>query len=97
MISKWATSEHLWVAFGFAAQTMFFLRFFWQWIVSERLKRSVIPVGFWWLSLAGGAMLLIYSVYRRDPVFILGQGTGLFIYVRNLVLIYRNSDGGVAQ
>ena len=51
-------------------------------------KQSVIPISFWWLSLSGGAMLLIYSIYRKDPVFILGQATGVFIYVRNLWFIY---------
>jgi len=79
---------NLWLAFGFMAQGMFFSRFLLQWIVSEKKKKSVIPVGFWWLSLAGGIMLFSYAVHRRDPVFIVGQGTGVFIYLRNLYFIY---------
>jgi lipid-A-disaccharide synthase-like uncharacterized protein len=80
--------QNMWIIFGFVAQSMFFLRFFVQWLASERRKQSVIPTSFWWLSLSGGAMLLIYSIYRRDPVFILGQATGVFIYLRNLWFIY---------
>lgn len=63
------------------------MRMLWQWIMSERLKRSVVTVSFWYWSLAGGAMLLAYALYRRDPVFIVGQTTGLVVYVRNLMLI----------
>jgi len=78
-----------WLAFGFAAQGLFAGRFIWQWVVSEKKGRSTVPVGFWVLSLAGGLMLLIYACYRKDPVFILGQGLGVLIYVRNLMLIVR--------
>jgi lipid-A-disaccharide synthase-like uncharacterized protein len=78
-----------WVALGFVAQSMFFMRFFVQWIASERAGRSVIPVGFWLFSLGGGVLLLIYSLYRKDPVFIAGQALGLFIYLRNLYFIRR--------
>jgi lipid-A-disaccharide synthase-like uncharacterized protein len=87
---KQSTGEFLWVAFGFIAQAMFFLRFFIQWIATERKRQSVIPNSFWWFSLTGGIMLLIYSLYRRDPVFIVGQATGVFIYVRNLWFIYKH-------
>lgn len=62
-------------------------RFVVQWLSSEQQGRSVIPVAFWYLSLLGGSMLLVYSVYREDPVFMLGQGMGTFIYLRNLQLI----------
>jgi len=91
----WLNVTNLWLAFGFMAQGMFFSRFLLQWIVSEKKKKSVIPVGFWWLSLAGGIMLFSYAVHRRDPVFIVGQGTGVFIYLRNLYFIYakRPSQG----
>jgi lipid-A-disaccharide synthase-like uncharacterized protein len=85
---SYLTAGNLWVAFGFTAQTMFFLRFFVQWLASEKKKQSVIPVSFWWLSLVGGIMLLVYSVYRKDPVFIVGQATGVLIYVRNLWFIH---------
>ena len=73
---------------------MFFsARFFLQWIYSEIKKRSVIPLGFWYFSLLGGATLLAYAIYREDPVFIVGQGAGLIIYSRNLILIKkRNSE-----
>jgi lipid-A-disaccharide synthase-like uncharacterized protein len=63
------------------------MRFLIQWIMSERARRSVMPTAFWYFSLAGGVVLLTYAIYRRDPVFILGQGMGLVIYARNLWLI----------
>ncbi len=85
----WLTWELMWVVFGLSAQTLFFLRFFIQWIASEKAGQSVVPVVFWWFSLAGGLMLLVYSIYRRDPVFIFGQSAGVFIYLRNLWLIYK--------
>lgn len=84
----WLSGENLWVAFGFLAQVMFFGRFFLQWIASERKQECVVPVGFWWLSVVGGAMLLAYAIHRRDPVFIAGQGCGMLIYLRNLYFIY---------
>ncbi|MDW6026221.1 lipid-A-disaccharide synthase N-terminal domain-containing protein [Mesorhizobium sp. BAC0120] len=76
-----------WVVLGFIAQALFMMRFVVQWVASERAKRSVVPVAFWFFSLAGGALLLVYAIQREDPVFILGQGLGLFIYIRNLWLI----------
>ena len=81
------TVETLWVAFGFAAQLMFMMRFLVQWIATERAKRSIIPISFWYLSIVGGAMLLTYAIYRQDPVFIVGQATGLLIYLRNLYFL----------
>lgn len=76
-----------WLLIGFAAQGMFFMRFVVQWISSERAGKSVVPVAFWYFSLFGGVMLLVYAIHRKDPVFILGQGLGLIIYARNLFLI----------
>jgi lipid-A-disaccharide synthase-like uncharacterized protein len=76
-----------WVVLGFIAQAMFMMRFVVQWVASERAKRSVVPVAFWFFSLGGGALLLVYAIQREDPVFIIGQGLGLFIYIRNLWLI----------
>ena len=73
-----------WLVLGFLGQAMFSGRFLLQWIASERKKLSVVPVAFWWLSLAGGTTLLAYAIYRRDPVFILGQALGLVVYCRNL-------------
>lgn len=85
-----------WLAFGFLGQAMFSGRFIVQWIASERKKASVIPVAFWWLSLAGGATLFVYAIHRGDPVFIIGQAAGLFVYSRNLVLLRRSGvDTGV--
>jgi lipid-A-disaccharide synthase-like uncharacterized protein len=82
----------LWILFGFIAQAMFFMRFLVQWIASERAGRSVVPVAFWFFSVAGGSLLLVYAIYRMDPVFIAGQATGLIIYGRNLWLIYRERN-----
>ncbi|MCM2973359.1 MULTISPECIES: lipid-A-disaccharide synthase N-terminal domain-containing protein [Larsenimonas] len=78
-----------WVALGFVGQALFSMRFIIQWLASERARRSIVPVTFWFFSLGGGATLLIYAIYRKDPVFIVGQGSGLVIYVRNLMLIRR--------
>lgn len=80
---------NFWLILGFAGQAMFSMRFIVQWIKSEREKRSTIPLAFWYFSLLGGLSLLIYAIHRRDPVFIVGQASGLFIYSRNLYLIYR--------
>ena len=81
--------EYIWLAIGLLGQGIFSARFIVQWLVSEKEKRSVIPVAFWYLSLLGGITLLLYSIYKQDPVFILGQSTGVFIYSRNLYLIQR--------
>lgn len=87
----------IWLVVGFAGQALFTARFLVQWIASERRRKSVVPVAFWFLSLGGGLLLLTYAVSRRDPVFILGQSTGLVVYGRNLWLIRREraaGDGG---
>jgi lipid-A-disaccharide synthase-like uncharacterized protein len=76
-----------WVVLGFFAQACFTMRFVLQWLASERAKRSVVPVTFWFFSLFGGALLFIYAIVRKDPVFIAGQGLGLVVYIRNLWLI----------
>ncbi len=73
---------------GFLGQGLFFGRFFVQWIASERQGKSVVPLAFWYFSMGGGALLLIYALFKKDPVFILGQGGGLIIYMRNLYLIH---------
>jgi lipid-A-disaccharide synthase-like uncharacterized protein len=82
-----------WIVFGVIAQSFFFSRFLLQWIVSERRGMSVIPNAFWYLSLFGSLMLLSYAVHIKDPVFILGQTTGTIVYLRNLMLIYRQNAG----
>ncbi|HKY02171.1 MAG TPA: lipid-A-disaccharide synthase N-terminal domain-containing protein [Burkholderiales bacterium] len=81
----------VWLVVGFLGQAMFTMRFAIQWLASEKVGRSIIPVAFWYFSLGGGLILLTYAIYRQDPVFILGQGTGVFIYLRNLFLIRRES------
>ncbi len=89
------TKEMVWIGIGLFGQALFSLRFMLQWLASEREKRSVVPVVFWYFSLAGSTVLLCYAIHRRDPVLILGQSFGFFIYVRNLVLI-RKADGQAA-
>jgi lipid-A-disaccharide synthase-like uncharacterized protein len=79
-----------WVALGFLAQAFFTMRFVVQWIASERARKSVMPVAFWFFSIGGGFLLLIYALYRRDPVFIAGQAFGLIVYSRNLYFIIIN-------
>jgi lipid-A-disaccharide synthase-like uncharacterized protein len=79
---------NLWILVGYAGQALFSLRFIVQWLASERAKRSVIPVAFWFFSIGGGALLFAYALYIRDPVFILGQGMGLFVYLRNLYFVF---------
>ena len=79
-----------WLAIGFLGQALFSARFMVQWIASERKKTSVVPVAFWWLSLAGGSALLAYAIHRGDPVFIAGQAAGLLVYGRNLSLLRGN-------
>lgn len=74
---------------GLLGQTLFFSRFLMQWLASEKQGRSVVPLSFWYLSLGGGTLLLIYALWRKDPVIVLGQAVGLFVYVRNLMLIAR--------
>jgi lipid-A-disaccharide synthase-like uncharacterized protein len=78
-----------WVVVGFVAQILFGARFFVQWMASERARRSVVPLAFWLFSISGGLLLLTYALYRRDPVFIAGQGFGIFVYLRNLHFILR--------
>ena len=79
----------LWLLLGFLGQFIFGARFILQWIVSERRRESHIPIQFWYLSIVGGAITLAYAIHRRDPVFIVGQASGLLVYIRNLMLIYR--------
>lgn len=94
-VESWG--EFWWVVIGLGGQLLFTARFLVQWIASERAGRSVVPLVFWYLSIGGGLVLFAYAVYRKDPVFILGQSMGVFIYGRNLWLIYaerrRNAAG----
>ncbi len=88
--------ETIWLIVGFAGQLCFTSRFLVQWLVSERQKKSIIPLAFWYFSILGGATLLSYAIYRKDPVFILGQSTGLLIYFRNLYFIRREARQKIA-
>ena len=85
--------EQIMVVVGFAGQGLFAMRFILQWLTSEGQGRSVIPVAFWYFSIGGGSVLLLYAIWRQDPVIICGQGLGLFIYLRNLYFIHRTRDG----
>src|SRR3954453_20581198 len=78
-----------WVVLGFVAQALFTMRFVVQWIATERAKKSVFPVAFWFFSIGGGLLLFVYALTIKDPVFILGQGFGVFVYLRNLYFVYR--------
>jgi lipid-A-disaccharide synthase-like uncharacterized protein len=82
----------IWLALGVSGQAVFSARFLLQWIASERAGRSIVPRGFWYLSLLGSALLLAYAVHQRDPVFVLGQGAGIAIYFRNLFLARRSES-----
>jgi len=94
MLEELLAKLDFWAAWGLVAQLAFTARFVVQWIASERRGRSVVPLAFWYLSLGGSTGLLIYAVARADPIFILGQSLGSFIYLRNLALIYRERRGG---
>ncbi|SHH47203.1 lipid-A-disaccharide synthase N-terminal domain-containing protein [Cognatishimia maritima] len=87
-------TEFWWIAIGLGGQLLFTARFLVQWIASERAGRSVVPLAFWYFSVGGGLILLTYAIYRADPVFILGQSMGLFIYARNLWLIHKERRAG---
>jgi lipid-A-disaccharide synthase-like uncharacterized protein len=80
----------LWLIVGFAGQFLFGARFIVQWVSSERKKTSYVPIQFWYLSLVGGLITAIYAIHRRDPVFVIGQLSGLIVYIRNLMLIHRH-------
>jgi lipid-A-disaccharide synthase-like uncharacterized protein len=82
----------IWLVIGFAGQALFSARFIVQWIASERVRKSVVPVAFWFLSLAGGGLLFAYAFSRNDPVIMLGQASGLIVYIRNLWLIYKHRE-----
>jgi lipid-A-disaccharide synthase-like uncharacterized protein len=86
-VDKLVTSVDYWLIIGFIGQALFSARFIVQWLKSEKAKKSVFPVAFWYFSIGGGVTLLAYAIHREDPVFIVGQATGLFIYFRNLYFV----------
>jgi len=83
------TTEIIWIGIGFLGQSLFFGRWVVQWITSEKKAESQVPLSFWYMSLIGGLITLAYAIYRKDPVFIAGQGVGSVVYIRNLMLINR--------
>ena len=87
-------TELVWIMVGLGGQILFMMRFMVQWIATEKARKSVIPVAFWWFSIGGAAILLTYAIWRADPVFILGQSLGFFIYTRNLWFIYTERRAG---
>tara|TARA_B100001057_G_scaffold342269_1_gene343171 strand:- start:34 stop:321 length:288 start_codon:yes stop_codon:yes gene_type:complete len=84
--------EIIFLIIGFIGQGLFASRFIYQWIYSEKNKQSLVPIGFWYLSIFGGLGLLTYAIFRMDPVIITGQVFGILIYTRNLVLIYKKKS-----
>tara|TARA_B100001248_G_C27311848_1_gene422377 strand:+ start:214 stop:510 length:297 start_codon:yes stop_codon:yes gene_type:complete len=84
--------EIIFLVIGFTGQGLFASRFIVQWLYSEKVGKSSIPVIFWYLSIFGGIGLLTYAIFRQDPVIIVGQTFGIFIYVRNLFLIYKKNN-----
>lgn len=95
--SRTPTSEICWIAFGFLGQLIFTGRMVLQWIASERRGESYVPLSFWYCSLIGGWILLVYAIYRRDPVIICGQMLGVVVYGRNLVFIHRKLRADAQQ
>lgn len=93
MISPWLSSNMIWLLIGFIGQGLFFMRFLVQWLHSERARRSLVPVVFWYFSVIGGLITLAYAIHKKDPVFIAGNSIGVFVYLRNLYLIFREKRG----
>jgi lipid-A-disaccharide synthase-like uncharacterized protein len=91
LVGHYSVREILWILFGFSGQILFSLRFIIQWLASEKAKKTVIPQSFWIYSILGSIVLSTYAIYRKDPVFILGQLPSVFIYFRNILLNKRNS------
>jgi lipid-A-disaccharide synthase-like uncharacterized protein len=86
-----------WIVIGLLGQTAFFARFLVQWIASERAGESYIPLSFWYLSVVGSLVMLVYAIHRKEPIFLLGQLPNVFVYTRNIMLIRRNGGVGSAS
>lgn len=84
----WFDTNHVWLAIGMLGQGLFFMRFFVQWLASEKEKQSVMPVAFWYFSLIGGTITLVYAIHQKELPFVIGQAGGLVIYIRNLYFIH---------
>ncbi|MFA6094868.1 MAG: lipid-A-disaccharide synthase N-terminal domain-containing protein [Candidatus Paceibacterota bacterium] len=85
-------AEQLWVLFGFIAQFMFFSRFFIQWYYSEIHKKTVVPHSFWYLSIIGAGMTLVYAIHQHDPVFMIGYSFSIILYIRNLQIARKERE-----
>ena len=96
-LNGYFTMDKIFLYIGIFGQLCFSMRFIIQWIYSEKAKKSVIPIAFWYFSLVGGIILLIYAIYHRDPVFIMGQAPGVFIYSRNIYLINKNRNEEISE
>ena len=96
-MDKFTDIHSAWIVIGLVGQSFFFSRFLLQWIASEKKGHSTIPNSFWYFSIAGSAFLLAYAIYRKDPIFILGQSVNQFVYVRNLILIKRDARAALVK
>ncbi|OAI13731.1 lipid-A-disaccharide synthase [Methylomonas koyamae] len=96
-LSSMDSNDIIWLTIGLVGQSLFMMRFIVQWIHSERHQKSIIPVSFWYFSLSGGVIVLLYGIHRVDPVIILGQLPGTFVYARNLMLIRREHRDALAE
>ena len=96
-INGMSNSDVLWLTIGMLGQCLFMMRFIVQWIHSERHQKSLIPVSFWYLSLAGGLIVLAYGIHKLDPVIILGQLPGTIVYLRNLMLIHNGKENNTPR
>lgn len=104
LLDKWQhhlsvmdSNDIIWLSIGLVGQTLFMMRFIVQWMHSERHQKSIIPVSFWYFSLSGGVIVLAYGIHRVDPVIIMGQLPGTFVYARNLMLIRREHRDALAE
>jgi lipid-A-disaccharide synthase-like uncharacterized protein len=84
--------DKFWLYLGFVGQFFFSARFLVQWMATEKQKKSVVPVSFWYFSILGSTLLLAYAIYKKDPVFILGQSFGMIVYFRNLQIIFKKES-----
>lgn len=96
-LSSMDSNDFIWLSIGLVGQSLFMMRFIVQWIHSERHQKSIIPLSFWYFSLSGGVIVLAYGIHRVDPVIILGQLPGTFVYARNLILIRREHRDASAE
>lgn len=96
-LSNLTFNEFLWVSFGTLGQLIFFTRWIIQWVSSEKNQTSIIPVAFWWSSLIGGSITLIYAYHIQSFPFMLAQAIGIIVYSRNLILIYKNKIKKIKQ